>query len=231
MSKHGPITAAPRKLIATDEISTAKFMVLWTSGVKIDDLPVRLNASQNAVRNKIKDLDLPRRDFKVMRVSSVDDTPELRAMWDAGKSHNEIGLAFGVSAPTVAKLAAKYGYQQRAMVRGNGEHITDKEKLEIQSLRLAGCSLGKIADETGRATSSIRYVLRGLGMSSARQVVIARPEKREAVPKPKDLSLGGRLRDTKGSYAMLSEIAKAQGWTQTQAQQRYHRAMAGEAVQ
>ena len=45
---------------------------------------------------------------------------------------------------------------------------------------------------------------------------------------PADTSLAGQLRAS--TYADRARIAAEQGWTTVQVQQRYHRAMAGEAV-
>ena len=116
---------------------------------------------------------------------------------------------------------------------------TDEETEKLRRLFEMDFTYEAISRTMGRSVATISDHLRRMGLSrrERRTMVQPRPASVQARPAPEadleepvDTSLGGRLRDTKGRYAALAEIAEAQGWTQVQVQQRYHRAMRGEAV-
>ncbi|WP_386681868.1 hypothetical protein [Loktanella sp. R86503] len=206
----------------------------WAGTESVAEICAAFGVGPSYLRKVAREMKLDKRTHVMGRRSEdLQDTPEIRAMWDAGKPQRSIAAVLGVPDYVVSELAKRCGYPQRATRIGakSGTFWSDEDKAKAIDMRRQGCTQTEIAVAVDRSVSSVGSVLRAAGLTTRKPVVHRGRDLRAAAPKPKDLSLGGRLRDTKGSYAMLSQIAAKQGWTQTQVQQRYHRAMAGEAVQ
>lgn len=218
----------------TVEIDRDELARRWSSTESISEICAAMGIGPTYLRKVAREMKLAKRTHAMgRRAEELQDSPEIREMWDAGKPQRSIAAALGVPDYAVAALAKRCEYPHRATLRGTkgGTFWSDEDKAAAIDMRRKGCTQTEIAVAVDRSVSSVGSVLRAAGLTSAKPVAHCGRIQRAAAPKPKDLSLGGRLRDTKGSYAMLSKIAAKQGWTQTQVQQRYHRAMSGEAVQ
>lgn len=205
----------------------------WATDQTLLVIARAMQVSERTMRKVVREMSLPKRTHLIGRRLKLHDTPEIRAMWDAGKAQRTIAAHAGVSDYAIAALAKRCGYPKRSMAGGarGGTFWTDEERAKTVAMRHDGYTYAEIACATGRAISSIGEIVRSAGLSKPRNQATHYRTAPPPVPKPKDLSLSGRLIDTKGNYEMLLEIAKVQGWTHIQAQQRYHRAMSGGVVE
>lgn len=174
-----------------------------------------------------------------MSKTIIEDNDSFRALWMSNLTLVQIGQILGAHNSTVHAAAKRYGYPPKpgvSRVTAEGKTVHRWSAAEDKTLRALiqeGSTYATIAGKMGRSEATIYEHVKKLGLKRPKTVAVHMGQKiraEEADTAPVDTSLGGRLRDTKGRYAALAEIAAAQGWTHAQVQQRYHRARLGEKV-
>jgi DNA-binding CsgD family transcriptional regulator len=145
------------------------------------------------------------------------DPARLAELWAQGKTCQQIGDEFGCSGPHVSNLAKEQGLPRRL------GGCLKKHLPELAELVASGLSVSQLAEHYDCRESTVQRHVAALGLSMPREKPESVP-KTATKPEPDTATLTGRLIATKGRYAALDELRRAEGWTSTQALQRYHQA-------
>jgi DNA-binding CsgD family transcriptional regulator len=153
------------------------------------------------------------------------DPARLAELWAQGKTCQQIGDEFGCSAPHISNLAKLQGLPRRL-----GGHLK-KELPGLAELVARGMTQREMAEHYNCSETTVGRHVELLGLQKPRQEpepdaapARMRGPSAAAKPEPDTATLTGRLLATKGRYAALDELRRAEGWTSTQALQRYHQA-------
>jgi hypothetical protein len=146
----------------------------------------------------------------------------LTELWDIGASEHDIADHFGCTRHAIRKAVERFDLPRR----GPSRRDITREKLVDMIAR--GLTLAQMGAECHLSHVSMRNRLSDYGLTTQRAAryresrYAETPDKRN--PTPDTATLTGRLIATKGRYAALDELRRAEGWTSTQALQRYHQA-------
>lgn len=143
---------------------------------------------------------------------------EIIAGWTGPLAARDIAKRSNVRWENIHRRAKNLGLEV------NSRSVSDTDKAKLRKLWFEPLTVQQIADELCISHAAVSKRARMLELPHRgyrHRAKAVPPEPKPAVPEPTDLT--GRLVASKG-YAALAEIAKAQGWTQRQALQRWHEA-------
>jgi DNA-binding CsgD family transcriptional regulator len=155
------------------------------------------------------------------------DEETLADLWGKGKTRGEIAKLMGVSEWTVGQWAKRIGLEKKRM----GRPAIAFDEGRFRRLWEGNLTIEDIADRLQMSSTNVGYHARRLGLSRrghGRRKAVDMPTDRPAAPQTASQAAGtdltGRLLATKGRWALLADVAKREGLTMTQAQQKFHAA-------
>ncbi len=191
---------------------------LWEQGEGIDRIAQVFGVTAPAVRAAARKFGLPDRSPEKVVLPNEERDEALRRMWVEGATKRAIARAIGVHETHVAAMADRLGLPPRDP-RGRPPFDTEKAR----ALRAEGKTFKQIGEMLGRSPDWVSGWFR-----DARDIgPTATPGKsvpvKPASPHPRWTDAADRLiRDAKGRYAALSDVAQSLGRPIAAVMQRWH---------